>query len=197
EPEVRWVLEVAPRLDERLRRAIAIERLETDEEYRRVATERTIVEAARLQTEASELRAAAAAGVERSFQGGTLCWAGNTEALEPPANGGRAGRGSAAGAKTKVEEALRERLAARYHRFAEGDKAFNPANLDKLFSSPTGDRAGLDPDLMFFDSEGHVHGNNVLVEELSSFLKSSTKTAGQDVTDHFSSVPYGWAPDLL
>ncbi|MBI2939107.1 MAG: hypothetical protein HYY04_01610, partial [Chloroflexi bacterium] len=146
-PEVRWVLAVMPGLEDRLRRAIAIERLENDEEYRRVATERTRAEAARLQAEADELRRNAAADVERAFQGGTLYWAGNGLALES-ANGARAGRGSqAAPSKTKVEEALRDRISAHYYRFAEGDRTFNPANVEKLFTVAAADRAGLDADV--------------------------------------------------
>src|SRR5207302_9155119 len=45
--------------------------------------------------------------------------------------------------------------------------------------------------------DGRVRGNNVLVEELSAFLKSSSKTSGQDVAEHFGDAPYGWPPDLL
>lgn len=193
-PEVRWVLQVVPGLEDRLRRALAIERLENDEEYRRIATERTRTEAGKLRAEADELRRNAAADVERAFQGGTLYWAGNELTLEP-GNGGRRGKGE--GAKVKVEEALCERIAAHYYRFAEGDRTFTPANVDRLFTVAAADRAALDPDLGLFGPEGHVHGNHVLVEELSAFLKSSTRTAGQDVTDHFGAAPYGWPADLL
>ncbi len=196
-PDVRWVLQVVPGLEDRLRRAIAIERLEHDEEYRRVATERTRAEAAKLQAEADELRRNAATEVERAFQGGTLYWAGNELALEA-ANGARAGRGGqVASSRTKVEEALRDRIAAHYYRFAEGDRTFSPANVEKLFTIAAADRAALDPDLGLFGLEGHIHGNHVLVEELTAFLKSSARTAGQDVTERFGAAPYGWPADLL
>jgi hypothetical protein len=196
-PEVRWVLQVVPGLEDRLRRALAIERLENDEEYRRIATERTRAEAAKLRAEADELRRNAAADVERAFQGGTLYWAGNELALEP-VNAARAGRGGpAASARTKVEEALRDRIAAHYYRFAEGDRTFSSANVEKIFTVAAADRAALDPDLGLFGPEGHVHGNHVLVEELTAFLKSSTRTAGQDVTERFGDAPYGWPADLL
>lgn len=196
-PDVRWVLAVVPGLEDRLRRAIAIERLENDEEYRRVATERTRAEAAKLQAEADELRRNAAADVERALQAGTLSWAGNELALEAAA-GARAGRSSqAAPSRTKVEEALRDRIAAHYYRFAEGDRTFSPPNVEKLCTVAAADRAALDPDLGLFGPEGHVHGNHVLVEELTAFLKSSTRTAGQDLTERFGGAPYGWPADLL
>ncbi|MCC7107457.1 MAG: hypothetical protein IT307_20155, partial [Chloroflexi bacterium] len=82
-------------------------------------------------------------------------------------------------------------------RFAEGDRDFNANNVDKLFTAPAGDRAALDVGLGLFSADGHTHGNNAVVEALSAFLKTSTKTAGQDVTDHFRSPPFGWPGDLL
>jgi hypothetical protein len=192
-PEVRWVLQRVPGLEDRLRRAIAIERLEKDEEYRRVATERTRAEADKLLTEADELRGNAATDVGQALHGGSLFWAGNELTLEP-ANGTR---GQATPVKAKVEEALRDRVYAHYYRFAEGDRKFNAANIEKLFTVPASDRGSLDPDLGIFDPEGHVHGNHVLVEEVTAFLKSSVKTAGQDVAEYFGAAPYGWPADLL
>ncbi|MBI3978332.1 MAG: BREX system P-loop protein BrxC, partial [Chloroflexi bacterium] len=198
EPVAYWVVEMASRLEERLRRAIAIERLKEDEEYRRVATERMKVEADKLELEAGGLRRGAEEDVERAFQGGSLYYAGNAIVLPTPTNGARAGRGSqTAIARPRVEDALRDRINARYHRFAEGDRQLNPANVDKLFTAPAGERANLDPGLALFGPEGHVHGNNVLVEELTNYLRSSTRTAGQDVVESFAGVPFGWPPDLV
>jgi hypothetical protein len=197
-PEVRWVIEAMSRLEDRLRRAIAIERLESDEEYRRIATSRTKIEAAKLQAEADELRKDAASDVERALQSGSLYWGGNQADLEPSSNGARSARGGhSTAARAKVEEALRDRILACYFRFADGDRTFDTRNIEKLFTMPAGDRAGLDTGLGLFEPDGHVRGNDVLVEELSTFLKSSTKTSGQDVADHFGGVPYGWPPDLL
>ncbi|MCL4534926.1 MAG: BREX system P-loop protein BrxC [Bacteroidetes bacterium] len=197
DPTVYWVVDVVARLEERLRRALAIERLPNDEEYRRVATERMKIEAEKLGIEAGELRRDIEADVERALQSGSLHWAGNALALVPPPNGRHRLGGQQATAKTKVEEALRDRIAVLYHRFAEGDKQFNAANVDRLFTVPAGGRAALDPDLGLFAPDGHVHGNNVLVEELSAYFKSSTKNAGQDVADRFAGTPYGWQADLL
>lgn len=193
-PDVRWVVDHSGKLEERVRRALAIERLENDEEYRRVATERTRGEAVKLRGEAEELRRNAGMDVERALETGTLHWAGNTVALVPAANGKGA---AASGARPKVEEALKDRIAAHYHRFGDGDRVFNPANVEKLFTVPAGDRASLDAGLGLFSADGHVHGNHVLVEAVAGYLRASTKTSGQDVADAFGAAPYGWPPDLL
>ena len=195
-PEVRWVLSALPGLEDRLRRVLAIQKLPNDEEYRRIATERTRSEADKLQAEADELRSAITSEVEKALQSGTIHWGGNETVVDGASSSG-AGRGNGASAKAKVEEALRDRIAAQYHRFGEGDRVFLPANVEKLFTAPSGDRASLDPDLGIFSPDGHVHGNHVLVEELAGFLRSSTKTSGQDITDKFDGVPYGWPSDLL
>ena len=42
-PEVTWVIRAVNGIEDRLRRAMAIEKVETDEEYRRIATDRTKV----------------------------------------------------------------------------------------------------------------------------------------------------------
>ncbi|MDP2948229.1 MAG: hypothetical protein Q8P22_01660, partial [Chloroflexota bacterium] len=179
-------------------RAIAIKKLPEDEEFRRVATDRTRREVRNLEDEESALRQEIEKDIAIALQRGTVYWAGN--AVET--NGGsshRTGRGvgQAVAAKAKIEEALRDRIAIAYHRFAEGDCQFNPANVDKVLTAPPGERERLDPDMGLFTSDGHVHGNHVVVEELTSYLKRSTKTSGQDVTTHFSQPPFGWPPDLL
>lgn len=194
EPQVRWVVFAASGVEDRLRRAMAIERLEKDDEYQRIATERTRSEASRLQDEAAQLRAEAGSEIERVFRGGTLYWGGHAQAIE-------AGNGTAAGqattTRTEIEKALRDRVSNYYYRFTEGDRTFNAANIDKLFTAAPSDRATLDPDLGLFDADGHIHGNHVLVEELSAFLRQSTKTAGDDIADHFENDRFGWPRDLL
>ena len=127
---------------------------------------RTKVEADRLGIEAGELRVDAAAGVERALRGGTLYWAGNALELDS---------GQPGAARPKVEEALRDRIGALYVRFREGDRQFNTANVDKLFTVPESERGALDPNLGLFSADGHVHSNNVLVEALSAFLKSMAR----------------------
>ena len=187
-PEVIWAVPISGSLEDRLRRALAIEQLQNDEEYRRIATDRTKTEAAKLLTEADELRQHAAADVANAYETGTLFWAGNEQLLDT--SGG-------AGARSVVEDALKDRVKAHYSRFSEGDVAINAANVEKLFVVSPADRAGLDPVLNLFDTDGHVNGSNAQVEELSRFLKSSAKTSGQDVDDRFSAPPFGWSTDLM
>jgi hypothetical protein len=197
-PIVFWEIDQPQKLSDRLRRAIAIEQLEADEEYRRVATDRTRAEVERLLTEATSLRQDARADVEAALQGGTLYHAGRTEAAGNGSSGPRTSRGAGAPtAKSKVETALRERIEAHYTLFHEGDRRFTPANIERLFNSAPTERAALDPSLALFDAGGHVNGNNALVEELSRYLKSGMKTSGQEIADHFSAAPYGWAAELL
>lgn len=197
-PAVSWVVPVPSRLHERLRRAMAIKKLPEDEEFKRVATERTKREARNLEDEEATLRQAIQEDLVTVLHGGTLYWGGNT--VEINGNGGhRSGRGLNHGvtAKTKVEDALRDRIGNAYPRFVEGDYQFNPANIDKVLTAPAGDRVRLDTNLKLFSPDGHVFGNHVVVEELTNFLKKSTKTSGQDVTAHFSDQHFGWPPDLL
>jgi hypothetical protein len=194
---VYWTLPAVAKLEERLRRAIAIERAPDDEEFRQIATERTRREAQNLEGQAAELRRAAAADVERACAGGTLYWAGNVATLEAAAGGSGRRGGLATGTKTKAEEALRDRITAKFYRFGEGDRLFSAANIDKLFTAPAGERARLDPGLGLFSDDGHVHGNHVLIEELSAYLNSSAKTTGQDIAAAFAQPPYGWPGDLL
>ncbi len=197
-PAVSWVVPVPSRLHERLRRAMAIKKLPEDEEFKRVATERTKREARNLEDEEATLRQAIQEDLVTALHDGKLYWAGNTVEI----NGGgnrRSGRSTSqrVTAKSKVEEALRDRIGNAYPRFAEGDYQFNPTNIDKVLTAPAGDRIRLDSGLKLFSPDGHVFGNHVVVEELTNFLKKSTKTSGQDVTAHFSAQPFGWPPDLL
>lgn len=194
---VSWVVPVEEKVAQRLRRAMAIERLERDEEFSRVATQRTRLEAEKLRLESDELRNESTVETERTLGGGTLYWAGQTVLAEPvAAAGGRRGL-AAPTLKTKVEEALRDRIAFRYDRFADGDRPFIAGNVERLFTVPTRDRGTLDPALALFDDEGHVYGGNVLVEELSLYLGASTRTSGADVVEHFRQPPFGWPGDLL
>jgi hypothetical protein len=198
EAVVYWIVESAPKIEERLRRALAIERLPDDEEYRQKGTESTKREAVKLEAEAGDLRRDAAADAERAFQSGTLLWAGQTQHLEAGPNG-RNGRGAATvqTPRARIEAAIRDRIAVKYPRFAEGDREFKPANIEKLSAAPAGERAQLDRDLGLFSADGHVHGDNVLVNELSRYLMSSTKTSGQDIAERFAAAPFGWPADLL
>lgn len=193
EPQVRWVVFATSGVEDRLRRAMAIERLEKDDEYQRIATERTRAETTRLQDEAAQLRAEAGSEIERVFRGGTLYWGGHAQAIE--ANGSASGQATTT--RTEIEKALRDRVVNYYYRFTDGDRTFNAANIDKLFTVAPGDRATLDLDLGLFDADGHIHGNHVLIEELSAFLRQSTKTTGDDIADHFENDRYGWPRDLL
>jgi hypothetical protein len=198
EPLVSWVLPVDDRLAQRLRRALAIERLERDEEFSRVATQRTRLEAEKLRLESDELRVACTAEASRAFNGGTLYWAGQTLPAEAAAATGGGRRGQAAPTlKSRVEEALRDRIALQYDRFSDGDRPFNAGNVERLLTAPTRDRAALDAALGLFDDQGHVYGTNVLAEELSLYLRASTRTSGADIVEHFRQPPYGWPADLL
>ncbi len=187
EPTVYWILAPAARLEDRVRRYLAIERLGEDEEYRRIATERTKLEAVNLQSEGTQLRRDAGGDVERAFAGGRLLYGGQALDLDD-------GTG---GARPRVEEALHDRIGIAYPRFGDGDRQFKADNITKLFTVPAGDRASLDPNLPIFSADGHVNGDSVLVEEVGIYLKSSAKTAGGDVAAYFGKTPYGWQEDLL
>ena len=187
EPVVHWVVDLSQKLEERLRRAMAIERLPEDEEFRRIATDRTKKEAEKLEGEASQLRRDAESEVEAVFRSGVLHYAGDSVQLAEQNGGTRA----------KVEIALRNRIDAKYFRFTEGDRAFKAENVDKLFTVPPSSRAGLDPNLGLFDADGHVHGNHVLVEAVTDYLRATSKNSGQDLADNFARPPFGWQADLL
>ena len=184
-PLVVWLLEPGERLEERVRRALAIERLPDSEEYRRVATARTKIEADNLRADADRLRREAEEQVARALGGGRLLYAGQTIDLDGTTT------------RTQVETALKDRIDIAYDRFAEGDRVFNANNVDKLFTVPAADRAGLDPTLGLFSPDGHLNGANVLAEEMAGYLTHTTKTAGADVVAHFDRQPFGWQADLV
>ncbi len=183
-PEVHWVVTLPQQLDERLRRVLATRRLPTDDEFQRIATQRTKDEARKLEDEASRLLADAGRDVERALQGGVLYWGGSQEAVTGDA-------------RPRVDAALRDRLTVVFTRFNDGDRPFTPAHVDRLFAVPPADRAALDPGLGLFDVEGHVHGNHPVAEELSHYLKSGLATNGQAVVANFRSDPFGWPIDLV
>lgn len=184
-PLVVWLLEPGERLEDRVRRALAIERLPESEEYRRVATARTKIEADNLRADADRLRREAEEQVARALGGGRLLYTGQTVDLDGTTT------------RTQVESALKDRIAIAYDRFAEGDRVFNANNVDKLFTVPAADRAGLDPTLGLFSPDGHLNGATVLAEELTGYLTHTTKTAGADVVAHFDRQPFGWQADLV
>jgi hypothetical protein len=188
-PVVYWVLDEAKRLEQRIRRALAIERLPNDEEFRQSATDRTRDQAHHLEQEVGQLRRDAEAEVERAFAGGTLYYAGNVVPLDV-ASGSAAIRGA-------VEEALRDRVLTVYTRFGDADRRFRADNIDRLFTESPAGRAGLDSKLAIFTPDGHVRGNHVLIEPVLQYLQTTNRTSGQDVMDAFSRVPYGWPGDLL
>lgn len=186
-PDVYWVVQPPERLDDRLRRALAIAKLATDEEFQRIATQKTKEEARKLETEALQLRADASTDVDQVLSDGTLYWGGGTLSLS--ALNGQA--------KSKIEEALRDRLGIVFDRFKDGDRVFSANNIDRLSLVPPAERATLDPTLALFDADGHVAGNHPVVEELSAYLNSTTKNEGQEVVAYFRGKPYGWPGDLL
>ena len=190
-PTVHWVVGDVPKLDERVRRYLAIERIPQDEEYRRLATDRTRLEVQNMQVEAADLRGNAERDVRRAMQSGVLHWQGKAVPLPPPSGSGQGA------AKARIDEALKDRVQVAYFRFAEGDRVFNAMNIDRLFAAPPGERAALDPDLGLFSPDGHVHSGQVVVEELVRYLQTSPKTAGKDVVERFEGLPFGWPPDLL
>ena len=193
-PSVFWEIDTSDRLEARLRRAMAIERLDTDDEFRRIATDRTKREAEKLRIEdVRQLRSDAQVDVDRAFRAGTVFWSGIEQEFEAGSSRGT----QSDSVRSRIEEALREKIQAAYFRFDDGDRTFSASNIDKLFTASPADRAALDPDLRLFSQDGHVHGNSPVVEELSRFLLASAKTSGNDVTQHFSGIPFGWPQDLL
>lgn len=187
EPVVHWVVDLSQRLEERLRRAMAIGRLAADEEFTRVATDRTKREAEKLEAEAAQLWRDAELEVEAAFRSGTLFYAGDRVDLA----------GLNGGTRARVETALRGRIDAKYYRFIDGDRQFRAENVDKLFTVAPSGRPGLDPQLSLFDADGRIHGNHVLVEAIAGYLKATSKNSGQDLADSFAKPPFGWQPDLV
>lgn len=183
--DVTWVLPQPQKLMDRLRRAIAIEMLPDDEEFRRVATEKTRIEADKLANEAAELRRAADSEIEDLYKGGKLIYGGQLLDLD------------SATSRAKVDGALHDRIDTVYTRFKEGDKQFNATNVERMFNTPPSERAALDPGLNIFGLDGHVNSNNVLVEEVANYLQSNMKIAGADVAAAFKKPKFGWAEDLI
>jgi hypothetical protein len=192
-PVVYWSVPVPDRLEDRVRRILAIDGLQADPEFNRIKTARTMAEAERIRVEANQLREGAGQDVDRSLGRGTLYWGGGTADLEATASA----KILAASAKVKLEEAVRDRLGTVYTRFLEGDRVFNTANIDKLLVAPPAQRAGLDPDLGIFDAEGHILSGHLLPTTLVAYLAKSTKSTGQDVADAFADPLFGWPTDLM
>ncbi len=187
-PTVTWIVGAARGLEERLRRALAIDRLPHDEQFQQSASPRAREQARRLAEDAGQLRADADKEVEGALTSGTLYYAGTTVPV---------GHGGTASARATIEEAIRDRLGTVFTGFAEADRKFRSENIERLFSLAPPDRAGLDHALGLFTPDGHVLGNHVLVEPVLRYLRSSNRTAGQDVQEAFAAPPYGWPGDLL
>jgi hypothetical protein len=195
-PAVNWIVAVPAKLEERLRRALAIDRLPTDEELRRLATDRTWKEVEALRTEADDLRRDAGRDVQGTLERGSLYYGGRAVEL----GGGPAAKGPAAAASTAkadVEKALRDRIDARYTRFSDGDLVFNPGNVEKVLSSPPADRGRLDPAVGLFDADGHVLPDNPVLEAVTKHLATTTKNSGKDLIEYFRKPPFGWPADLI
>jgi hypothetical protein len=195
-PVVNWIVAIPQKLEERLRRALAIDRLPTDEELRRLATERTWKEVEALRTEADDLRTDAGRDVQATLERGTLCYGGRLIELD----GGAIPKGrtvQAGPAKAEVEKALRDRIDARYTRFSDGDLVFNANNIEKILSSPPMDRAGLDPKMGLFDPDGHILPDHPVLEAITKHLAMTTKNSGRDLVEYFRKPPFGWPADLI
>lgn len=188
-PVVTWVVGEARRLEQQMRRALAIERLPNDEQFKSIATDRTRRQADRLQDEAGQLHRAADAEVELALAGVHLYFAGNEVALDELSGG--------ATARAEIERALRERIESVYTSFGDADRRFRAENVERLFTVSPSEWAGVDPALGIFGADGHLHSNHALVEPVVAYLKSASRTSGQDVMDAFARVPYGWPGDLV
>ncbi len=188
-PVVWWVVRRPAALEEKLRRALAIGRLRHDEEFRRVATRRLEEEAKRLEEEAAELHRGAGRLVAEALDDGKLLVGGAEEDVAADANG--------ASPRTRIEDAIRDRIGLKYHRFADADRPFDARNVDRLLTVPPAERADLDPELGLFGPDGHVRGSDPIVEELTKHLASTARTAGKEVVEHFSRPPFGWPADLV
>ena len=195
-PVVNWIAATPPKLEARLRRALAIDRLPMDEELRRLATDRTWKEVDALRIEADELRADAARDVQAALERGNLCFAGRV--IDIGRGAGSRGRVAQQGvAKTAVEKALHDRIDSRYGRFADGDLVFSATNIEKLLSLPPTELARLDPGTGFFDEDGHVLPDNPVFEAITKHLATTTRNSGKDLIDYFRKPPFGWPGDLI
>ena len=188
---VYWVVTVPERLDERLRRVAAIERLRSDPKFNEIRTARTDLEADKLSEEANQIRRQATEDLHRALGNGVLYWGGGSRVLnEAPS------KDTNVPARGPIEDAVKDRIALRYPRFTEGDRKFEEKNIERLLVEPPAKRAGLDPDLGLFDADGHVHADNVVASALITYLNGATKTAGRDLRQHFGAPPFGWPVHL-
>jgi hypothetical protein len=187
---VHWLVPIPEQLEDRVRRVLAIAGLERDKEYNEKKTSSTQVEADKIQSEAGEVQRNIDADVSRALGRGTLLYGGASVTLD-------GGKDPEAAARTRVEEAIKDRIALRYPRFPEGDRRFDAKNIDRLLDTPAPRRGQLDLELDLFDSDGHVKLDNVLASALSSFLAASPKTSGTDISAHFGAPEFGWPDDLM
>lgn len=188
EPHVYWVVNLPKRLDERIRRRLAIERLPGDDEFQQKATQRTRDEAKRLEAEANQITSDVAADVAGALRGGVMYAAGRRQELVRSVKGGSV--------RPVIDEAIRDRLQQVYHRFTEGDQPYNPNNTEKVLTVAPADRAALSPSLRIFDNEGHVVPSHPVVDALLGHLNTTTKNSGSDVAAWFKQEPRGWPTDL-
>jgi hypothetical protein len=192
-PVIFWSVPVPDRLEDRVRRILAIDALSSDAEFNRIKTTQTELEAQRIRADANQLRDDAGRDGDTALGRGTLYWGGGKVDLEAAAPA----KAVIATARVRLEEAIRDRLGAVYTRYGEGDRVFNSANVDKLLVVPPAQRSSLDPDLGLFDTDGHVHSDHLLPTALVAFLSKTTNTTGQDVADSFTDPVFGWPPDLM
>ncbi len=189
-PDVMWTVDVGDRLTSRLRRAIAIDRLSTDERFRSIATEKTQEEARRLETDAARARREIAEGMDIALESGTLYWNGSKTSLGTAA-------GKATSTKARVESAVHEAIDQTFDMFALGDREFDDRNIDRVLTVSPSQRAALDSALAFFDADGHVRLDQPVLERVMQHLGSSTKTTGGEVAARFETRPFGWPADLV
>ena len=188
---VYWTVPVPERLDDRLRRKLAIQRLKSDPKFNEIRTAKTDVEAERLLEESRQIERQAAEDLHRALGSGTLFWGGGSKPLAAAASAD-----TNVPARPMIEEAIKDRVALVYPRFHDGDCKFDERNIDKLLDTPPARRAALDPDLGLFDSDGHVHSDHVLAAAVVEYLNGTTKTAGLDLRQHFTAPKFGWPAQL-
>lgn len=188
---VYWVVTVPERLDERLRRVLAIERLRSDPKFNEIRTAKTDIEADKVVEEATQIRRQATEDLHRALGDGVLYWGGGSKSLDEPPS-----RDANVPGRAQIEEAVKDRIGLRYPRFSEGDRKFDERNIERLLMEPPAKRAALDPELGLFDADGHVHADNVLASTLITYVNGATKTAGIDLRQHFGAPPFGWPVHL-
>jgi hypothetical protein len=188
---VYWTVPVPERLEDRLRRVLAIGRLRADAKFNEIRTAKTDVEGDKLVEEGNQIRRQATEDLHRALGQGTLYWGGGTTALNEAVS-----KDANVPARASIEAAAKDRIALRYPRFAEGDRGFDERNIERLLDTPASKRSGLDPDLGLFDADGHVHADNVLAAALVTYVNGTAKTAGADLRLHFGAPPFGWPVHL-